>query len=152
MLARMIERETAEAFDLNNAVTIEVATCSYKTVRGYSICAALLDELAFWPTDDSASPDTEIIAALRPARATIPNAMLLCASSPYARRGVLWTAFNKYFGKDSSALIWKSDTRRMNPSVAQSVIDEAMEADPPPQQPSISPSFATIRSLSRARS
>ena len=130
MLARMIERETAEAFDLNNAVTIEVATCSYKTVRGYSICAALLDELAFWPTDDSASPDTEIIAALRPARATIPNAMLLCASSPYARRGVLWTAFNKYFGKDSSALIWKSDTRRMNPSVAQSVIDEAMEADP----------------------
>ena len=95
-----------------------------------SICAALLDELAFWPTDDSASPDTEIIAALRPARATIPNAMLLCASSPYARRGALWTAFNKYFGKDSSTLIWKSDTRRMNPTVAQSLIDEAMEADP----------------------
>jgi hypothetical protein len=38
----MIERETAEAFDLNNAVTIEVATASFKTVRGYSICAALL--------------------------------------------------------------------------------------------------------------
>ena len=35
MLTRMIERETAEAFDLNDAVTIEVATASFKTVRGY---------------------------------------------------------------------------------------------------------------------
>jgi len=47
MLARMIERETAESFDLNNSVTIEVATASYRTTRGYSIVAALLDELAF---------------------------------------------------------------------------------------------------------
>ena len=55
MLKRMIERETAEAFDLSNKITIEVATASFKTVRGYTICAGLLDELAFWPTDDASS-------------------------------------------------------------------------------------------------
>ena len=62
--------------------------------------------------------------------ATIPGGMLLCASSPYARRGALWDAYRKHFGQDSSVLIWKAPTRVMNPSVPQSVIDAAIEADP----------------------
>jgi hypothetical protein len=130
-LASMVQRQTAEAFDLSNSVTIEIATQSFRTVRGYSICAALLDELAFWRSDESASPDTEIIAALRPAMATIPGAMMLCASSPYAKRGVLWTDFQRYFGKDDApTLVWKAPTLTMNPSVPRSVIDEAVERDP----------------------
>ncbi len=82
MLARLITRKTADAVDLSNGVTLEVHTCSFRTVRGYTIVAALLDELAFWRTDDSANPDTEILNALRPAMATVPGAMLLAASSP----------------------------------------------------------------------
>ena len=77
MLARMIEREAAESFDLDNGVTIEVGTVSFRSTRGYTIVAALLDELAFWPTDDSANPDSEVIAAIRPGMVTIPGAMLL---------------------------------------------------------------------------
>ena len=132
MLRKMVERETAESFDLNNSVTIEVATASYRTTRGYSIVAALLDELAFFRSDDSsANPDTEIIAAIKPAMSTIPNAMLLCASSPYAQRGALFDAFKRHFGQDGDpVLIWRSPTRTMNPTVAQLVIDTAMESDP----------------------
>jgi hypothetical protein len=131
MLARLVEREVAEAFDLNNGVSIEVHVASYRTTRGYAVIAALLDELAFWRTDESsAEPDTEIIAAVRPAMATIPNAMLLCASSPYAQRGALFDAFRRHFGKNGSVLIWRAPTRTMNPTVSQSVIDEAMERDP----------------------
>jgi hypothetical protein len=90
----------------------------------------LCDEIAFWRSDESANPDTEILAALRPAMITIPGAMLLCASSPYARRGALWTAFRKHYAKDSKVLIWKAATRTMNPIVPQSAIDDATEADP----------------------
>jgi hypothetical protein len=129
MLARMIERETAEAFDLNNSVTIEIHAASFRSTRGYTLIAALLDEVAFWRSDDSANPDTEILAAVKPAMATIPGAMLLCASSPYARRGVLWDAYKRHYGRDGSVLVWKAATRTMNPSVPQSVIDEAMERD-----------------------
>lgn len=130
MLARLIEREWTEGFDLSNSVTIEVGTASFRSVRGYTIVAALLDELAFWPTEDSAEPDFEIIAALRPGMATIPNAMLLCASSPYARRGALWDAYRRHFGRDGDPiLVWQADTRTMNPTVPQSIIDEAMAAD-----------------------
>ena len=131
MLKRMIERETADTFDLTDAVTIEVGTTSFKTVRGYTIVAALCDELAFWPTDDSAEPDYEVLNALRPGMVTIPNAMLLCASSPYARRGALWDAHRRHFGKDDDPiLVWHADTRTMNPTVPQRVIDEATERDP----------------------
>jgi hypothetical protein len=62
--------------------------------------------------------------------ATVPGAMLLCASSPYAKRGVLWDAYRRHFGKDGPVLVWKADTRSMNPTVPQSVVDEAAEADP----------------------
>lgn len=130
MLARMIERETADTFDLTNSVSIEIQAASFRSTRGYTLIAALLDEVAFWRSDEFANPDKEILAALRPAMATIPGAMLLCASSPYARRGVLWDAYRRHFGKDSPVLVWKAPTRTMNPSVPQSVIDAAIEADP----------------------
>jgi hypothetical protein len=53
MLARMIERETAEAFDLTNSVTIEIQAASYRSTRGYTLIAALCDETAFWRSDES---------------------------------------------------------------------------------------------------
>jgi hypothetical protein len=133
LLNGMIERETADTIDLDNGVTIEIQTASHRGIRGRTICAALCDELAFWRTsdDNSANPDTEILAALRPAMATIPKAMLLKASSPYARRGALWNDHRRHHGKDeSSMLIWQADTLTMNPSVPQSVIDAAYENDP----------------------
>jgi hypothetical protein len=49
--------------------------------------------------DDSANPDHEILNAVRPAMATIPGALMLCASSPYAKRGALYDAHRRYFGK-----------------------------------------------------
>jgi len=131
MLAKMIERETADAFDLSNSVTIEVHPASAKSTRGYAVVAALLDEVAFFPTDDSADPDYDILDAIRPGMATIPNAMLLCASSPYARRGALWDAFRRHYAKDDDpVLVWRAPTRAMNPAVSQQVIDQAAERDP----------------------
>ena len=131
MLAKLIERETAESFDLTNSVSIEVATASYRSTRGYTLVAALLDELAFCPTDDFAEPDFEVLGALRPGMATIPGAMLLCASSPYAQRGALFDAHRKHFGEDGDPiLVWQAPTRAINPSVPQRVIDAALEADP----------------------
>ena len=130
LLKAMIERETSDAFDLSNSVTIEIGTSSFKTVRGYTICAALCDELAFWPSDTAAEPDFAILDALRPAMATIPGAMLLCASSPHARRGALWDAYKRHYRQDGDVLVWKATTREMNPSVPQRTIDAAIERDP----------------------
>ncbi|BAV45845.1 Uncharacterized protein MLTONO_0942 [Mesorhizobium loti] len=128
-LALLIDRETADSFDLTNSVTIEVGTASFRSTRGYSYAAVLCDEIAFWRTDDAAEPDFAILDAIRPGMATIHTSMLLCASSPYARRGALWDAYRRHWGKDGTPLVWKATTREMNPTVRQSVVDAALERD-----------------------
>jgi hypothetical protein len=55
-------------------------------VRGRTVAAALLDEVAFWRSEESANPDAEVLAALRPSMLTIPNSPLLAISTPYSRR------------------------------------------------------------------
>ena len=133
MLAREVVGETAESISLRNRVTIEVHACSFRSVRGYSILVALLDEVAFWTNDeDSAEPDSAVLEAIKPGMATIPGAMLLVASSPYARKGILWSAHREHYGKDNSpALMWKAPTVRMNPlPKVQEFVDKAYAEDP----------------------
>ena len=130
LLKNLIVRETNELLELNTGITVEVVTASHRTIRGRTVCVGICDELAFWPLDDSASPDSEILAAIKPAMATVPGARLLKASSPYARKGVLHTDCVRHYGKDSPTLVWRGTTRDMNPSVPQSFIDSAYEADP----------------------
>jgi hypothetical protein len=132
LLAPMLEEETVEAIRLRNRVSIEIHTASYRSTRGYTIVAALLDEVAVWESDEtSAEPDAEIINAIKPGMATIPGAMLLCASSPHARRGALWEAYRKHYGQDGDpVLVWQAPTRAMNATVPQSYIDGHMADDP----------------------
>jgi hypothetical protein len=130
MLAAMIERQDSESIDLNNQVSIEIVTASYRTIRGYTCISALCDEIAFWRSEDSANPAEEILAALRPAMSTIPGALLIGLGTPYKRSGPLYDAHKRHYGQDSSVLVIQADTRTMNSTVPQSVIDRAMELDP----------------------
>lgn len=132
MLHRTIVDETAEAIRLRHRVVIEIHTASYRSTRGYTIIAALLDEVAIWSTDEgSAEPDIEIINAIRPGMATIPGSMLLAASSPHARKGALWDAHRKHFGHDDDpVLVWQATTLEMNATVPRHIIDAALEDDP----------------------
>jgi hypothetical protein len=130
MLRPRVVRETADTLELNNNVVIEIRASSYRSVRGRTLIAGICDEIAFWRSDESANPDKEILAALRPAMATVPGALLLCLSTPYARSGVLWDAYRKHYGKAGDVLVWQADTRTMNPLVSQSYVDDAYEDDP----------------------
>ncbi len=130
MLADLIEEETADTITLRNRVTIEIATASFRVTRGYSFAAVLADEIAFWRSDDSANPDQEIIAALRPGLATIPGSMMLLASSPYRKRGVLHSTFVRHYGQDAArVLVWKAATLEMNPALDPAIVAEAYEDD-----------------------
>ncbi|CAN2533038.1 hypothetical+protein [Methylocapsa aurea] len=132
LLAELIEDEGAESITLSNRVVIEIGTASFRTTRGYSFAAVLCDEIAFWRQDEtSANPDVEILRALRPGMASIPGSILLLASSPYAKRGELYAAFRRHFGKDDArVLVWKADTATMNPRIDPAIIAEAYQDDP----------------------
>jgi hypothetical protein len=132
ILQSLVLNVTASEIELKGGVTIEVVTRSYRSVRGRSVCVAVLDELAFWRDDDSANPDSEVLNAVRASMATFgSDAMVIAGSSPYAKRGVLWDAFRRWHGKDDARnLVWQAATRAMNPTVPQEFVDAEFERDP----------------------
>lgn len=130
MLTNLVESETTESFQLEGQVTIEVGTASSRTTRGYTFAAVLCDEIAFWPSEDAAEPDYAVLDAIRPGMASIPGSVLMCGSSPHARRGALWDAHRRYYGQDGApVLVWQAATRDMNPTIPQAVVTEAYARD-----------------------
>jgi hypothetical protein len=133
LLKGMIQGEPRkESIDLINNVSIQIQTASFRAVRGFSIIAAICDEIAFWADFDrsGSNPDSAVLEALRPAMLTIRRPLLLCVSSPYAMRGELWKNYNLYFGQVSDTLVWCGDSASMNPCLPQSEIDKAYAKDP----------------------
>jgi hypothetical protein len=132
-LAAMVVGRTRESIDLNNGIAIEVHVSNYRSVRGYTVVGAICDEIAFWYSEDSANPDSEVVNAIHPAMSTVPGSMLIAISSPYARRGLLWRQYTKHYGKpDAPVLVWQAPTLAMNPSASREEIDAAYERDEAP--------------------
>ena len=129
MLKPLVKRETSDGLELRNRCAIEIGTASHRSTRGYTLAAVIADEIAFWHSD-GARPDAEIIAALRPALATL-GGKLVALSSPYARRGMLWTTYQAHYGRDSRVLVAQAPSRTMNPTLPQRIIDDAMRDDAP---------------------
>ena len=130
-LEQMIEAEDDQSITLNNRVVIEIHTASFRVTRGYALIACLADETAFWRDESSANPDTEILRALRPGLASIRGSMLVIASSPYRKGGVLYTQFSRHYGKDDSrVLVWRGTTLEMNPGLDPAIVAQAYEDDP----------------------
>jgi hypothetical protein len=129
---KMVKRRTADAIELTNDFAVEVATADQRRVRGRTVVAAILDEVAFWRSENTASPDTDVYRAIKPATATMPGAMIIGISSPYARRGLLWQKYQRHYGKDGKALVVRAPTWVMNPNVARAgeIIADAYENDP----------------------
>jgi hypothetical protein len=119
-----VERGNTEQIVLTNGIAIEVSPASHRSIRGRTCVAILMDEVAFWRIE-GVSPDTEILAAARPAMASIPTSKLIVISSPYSRSGILYEHYRDYFGKDTDPglLVWKAATRTMNPCISEALIE-----------------------------
>ena len=129
-LRAMVERDLAEQIDLKNRVSIAIKTNSYRTIRGFTCLAAILEETAFWRSELTANPDREVVNALKPALATIPDSLLLSISTPYSRRGILYDIYKKAYGQPGKTLVWKAPSLVMNPTLDANLIQEALADDP----------------------
>jgi hypothetical protein len=131
LLAKLVASRTAESLELTNGVVIEITTNSARTSRGYSFAAVLGDEACHWRTDTAADADHEVLTAVRPGLAKIAGSLLVLISSPYSRRGVMYEAWKRAYGKDDPrVLVWVADTLSMNPTADRDAIAAAYEADP----------------------
>jgi hypothetical protein len=126
----LVTNETSDTISLSTRVDIEVRPASFRTARSGTCAAAICDEVAFWRSENTANPDTEILNALRPSLATT-GGLLACISSPYARRGELYNTWKRDFGAngDSAILVAKAASRTMNPLLSEKVVARAYERD-----------------------
>jgi Terminase large subunit, ATPase domain len=129
-LSAMIAVERADEIELDNDVIIMVKTSDFRAIRGLTVAAAILDEVAFWDSE-GVSPDREVLTALRPATSTIPNAKLIAISTPYSQAGSLYEAHRDHYGKDDEhTLVWVAESRAMNPTLDAAFIQREIERDP----------------------
>jgi hypothetical protein len=131
ILRQLIANRTQDELELTNGIAIEVRAASFRRLRGPTYVAVIADEAAFWIADEwSSNPDVEILNAVRPGLATTRGPLII-ASSPYARRGVLFECFKRYYGADGDPLILvaKGTSRELNPGLPQTVVDRALERD-----------------------
>jgi len=125
-----IVNDLRESIELSNRISIEVMSCSFKSIRGRTVVCAIFDEVAFWVVE-GANPDKEILAAVRPGMSTIPNSKLIVVSSPYSQWGILYEHYKSYWGVDDpEILVWRADTRMMNPTISESLIEREVQKDP----------------------
>jgi hypothetical protein len=131
LLKPLVTRETEDGLELNNGVEIIVGTNSYRAVRGRSLAAVVLSEVAFWRDESSSTPDFETYSALIPGLITLPGAMLIGISSPYRRSGLLFDRWRQYYGTDDpDVLIVRGPSTTFNPTLPRTIIDQALERDP----------------------
>ncbi len=132
LFAQMVVKQTAEGIELSNGITIEITTNDVGGTRGPTVVAAVFDEVAFWSSENSANPDQDVYNAVKPAMATVPGAMLIGISSPYARKGLLWNKHKKHHGKPGKTLVVTASTWRMNPTIKRDgeFLTDAYRDDP----------------------
>jgi hypothetical protein len=133
ILRQLIVGRTQDAIELKRNIRIEVRPASFRKLRGPTYIGVIGDEVAFWYTEENfVNPDVEIIAAIKPGLLTT-HGPLVIASSPYAKRGVLWNDYRKHYGADGapSVLVAKGTTRDFNPTIDAAEIERLLEEDRP---------------------
>lgn len=131
--ATMSEEIVASArqeITLRNGIVIAVHSNSFRTIRGRTLCAVVLDEVAYWRDEASALPDIEAYRAILPSLATT-NGMLIGISTPYRKIGLLHQKHRDHFGQDSAdTLVVQGASKLFNPTLIDEVIAAQSAADP----------------------
>jgi hypothetical protein len=130
VLCQEVAETTRTEIRLRNGIVIAIHSNSFRSIRGRTLVACVLDEVAFWRDETSVAPDTETYTALLPSLATT-NGMLVGISSAYRRTGLIYNKFKQYFGVDSDdTLVVQGGSKIFNPSLDDEAIAAQRAADP----------------------
>jgi hypothetical protein len=130
VLRQEIVNITRSEITLRNGICCAVHSLSYRTLRGRTLVAAVLDEVSFFRDESSATPDIETYRAILPSLATT-DGMLIGISTPYRKMGLLHAKFRDHFGvDDDEVLVVKGSTKQFNPTLSDRMIESQRQADP----------------------
>lgn len=121
-VARHVEKITADGVEFKNGVCIQVMTASEVAVVGSTLVAAVRNEWARWPGDDSTTPDTAIEGSLRPALAPVagaPTRRIVGITSAFVTDGLAYDTDEKNYGKpDAPVFVFRGSSKAFNPNLS----------------------------------
>jgi hypothetical protein len=115
---------------LRNGIVIAVHSNSFRTVRGRTLVACVMDETAYWRDESTATPDVEVYRAVLPSLTTT-NGLLISISTPYRKLGLLHQKHRDYFAvDDDDILVIQASSKQLNPTLSDAAIAAQRAADP----------------------
>jgi hypothetical protein len=131
LIKASVESMAAESITFSHRVVLEVHVASFRSTRGYSYAAVVMDELASYRSDFSADPDIELVRAVRPGLSNL-HGRLIGLSSPHSKRGHLYAMYAQHYGKPSDVLVINvaDSPLLMNPLNDEVAIQRAYAEDP----------------------
>jgi hypothetical protein len=115
---------------LRDDICISVVTNSFRVARGMTLLAVIGDEVSYWRSEDSATPDLETFRAVLPSLIA-SNGLWIGISTGYRRAGLLFEKHRDHFGRDDDdVLVVSGPTERFNPLIDPALIAKAREQDP----------------------
>jgi hypothetical protein len=130
VLRQEIANLTATEVILRNGIIISVHSNSFRTIRGRTLIACIMDEVSFWRDETSALPDVETYRAVLPSLTTT-RGMLVGISTGYRRMGLLYQKHRDHYGQDSvDTLVVQGSTLQFNQTLDEAAIAAQRAADP----------------------
>ncbi len=131
LLAGQVAEVLASEILLTNGLAIACFPCTLRSLRGWSIPVAVMDELAFFRLEGQADSDVEIQQSIRRGMVSFPTTRLVKISTPYMKSGVLYEDFKHGFGQDNpDLLVWRASSVLMNPVLGRERLDRERRLDP----------------------
>jgi hypothetical protein len=131
-LRQMVVKEVRDGLQLANGVDVLVGTNDFRGIRGRAVLCAVLDEVAFYKDETSATPDFELFNSLEPGMKTLRDqAMIVGISSAHKKSGLLYSKFQQCYAKDDpKVLVVKATSMQLNPTLPADEIEAEIAADP----------------------
>ena len=105
--------------------------CTKASARGWSVPAALMDEVAFFAMEAGLEKDEEVQVALEGAGIHYARQIIVKISTPAGKRGLLYEDQKKYWGvNDAAVLVWKAPSLLMNPAINAARVSQVRTRNP----------------------
>ncbi len=96
LFRELLKNDIAGSIELKNEIDIQIETANWRTLRGFTAIAGVMDEVSFlYSGDDTKNEDEEILSALRYSTLTTKGP-IICITSPHFRTGIVWKAYNDH--------------------------------------------------------
>jgi hypothetical protein len=115
-LNKQVATYLTRAIVLKNGITVKCFPSTAASIRGYTVVAAILDEVAYFRVEGAVNSDEDIEVAVLRGMGTL-GGPLLKISTPSGQAGILYRDVKRAWGKDDpDLLVFKATTEMMNPS------------------------------------